>query len=87
MSDRGLIYDVRRKIQVLAYDITSPEFMSKVYYRIFLKEKLDLKNPKTFNEKLQWLKLYNWPQNDLVIKCSDKYLVREYIKNKEWTNI
>ena len=47
MSDRGLIYDVRRKIQVLAYDLTSPEFMSKIYFRVFLNEKLDLKNPKT----------------------------------------
>lgn len=45
-----------------------------------MKYKLDLKNPKTFNEKIQWLKLYEWPHNDLVVLCSDKYRVREYLK-------
>ena len=29
----------------------------KLLYRAFLGKRLDLKNPKTFNEKLQWLKL------------------------------
>ena len=49
-------------------------------------EKLDLKNPRTFNEKLQWLKLYYYPQNDLAVKCADKYRVREYIKDKGYEN-
>lgn len=39
--------------------------------------KLDLKNPKTFNEKLQWLKLYD--RNPLYTKLVDKYEVRKYI--------
>lgn len=39
---------------------------------------LNLDNPKTFNEKLQWLKFYY--HDPLVTKCSDKYLAREYIK-------
>ena len=40
---------------------------------------LNLDNPKTFNEKLQWLKLY---YNDpLCTKCADKYKVRDYVKN------
>lgn len=82
MSSRGIIYDFRRKMQIIAYDLTTPEFVSKMYYRIVLKEKLNLKNPHTFNEKLQWLKLYEWPNNDIAIKCSDKYLVREYIEQK-----
>ena len=35
------------------------------------------KNPKTFNEKLQWLKLYNRkPEYTVMV---DKYKVREYI--------
>ena len=41
---------------------------------------LNLENPKTFNEKIQWLKLYN--HNPLITKCADKYLAREYIKEK-----
>lgn len=41
---------------------------------------LDLNNPRTFNEKLQWLKLYHRkPEYTMMV---DKYLVREYIKEK-----
>lgn len=40
----------------------------------------NIDNPKTFNEKLQWLKLYN--EDPLLTKCADKYLVREYVKEK-----
>lgn len=47
-------------------------FYKKMGYR------LDLKKPITFNEKIQWLKLYY--RNPLCILLSDKYLVREYIK-------
>lgn len=38
------------------------------------------KNPKTFNEKLNWIKMYY--RNDLMPKCADKYWAREYIKSK-----
>ena len=41
---------------------------------------LHLKNPKTYNEKLQWLKLYD--RKPLYTKLVDKYLVREYVKEK-----
>ena len=39
---------------------------------------LDLDNPKTFNEKIQWLKVYD--STPLKTKLADKYLAREYIK-------
>ena len=41
---------------------------------------LDLENPKTFNEKLQWLKLNNRKQE--YVQIVDKYMVREYISEK-----
>lgn len=41
---------------------------------------LDLNNPKSFQEKMQWLKLY-WYDNT-VIQCANKYHVREYVVNK-----
>ena len=41
---------------------------------------LNLEAPKTFNEKLQWLKLYDRkPEYTVMV---DKYKVREYIKEK-----
>lgn len=45
------------------------------YYR--LGKKLDLDNPKTFNEKLQWIKLYD--RRPEYVKYVDKYAVRQYI--------
>ena len=41
---------------------------------------LNLEKPKSFNEKLQWLKLYD--RNPLYTKLVDKYKVREYISEK-----
>lgn len=43
-------------------------------------EELNIENPKTYNEKLQWGKIYS--NNNLGKKCADKILVREYIKQK-----
>ena len=40
----------------------------------------DIKNPKTFNEKLIWSMLNH--RNDIYIKCADKYEVREIVKMK-----
>lgn len=37
----------------------------------------NLRNPRSFNEKLQWLKLHD--HNPLYSLCADKYRVREYV--------
>lgn len=41
--------------------------------------RLNLKNPQTFNEKLQWIKLYD--HNPLYTTLVDKYRVKEYVKS------
>lgn len=58
------------------------ELSSKIMYRAFVHKKLNLDNPTTFNEKLCWLKLREFPNNAQVIRCADKYSVHEYIKEK-----
>ena len=40
----------------------------------------DFENPKTYNEKIQWMKIYD--NTPLKTKLTDKYLVREWIKEK-----
>jgi len=55
----------------------SPKIELKLLFRIKSGYKLNLDNPKTFNEKIQWIKLYD--KNPLMPKCVDKYTVREYI--------
>ena len=59
----------------------STKACSKARYRLFYHKPLDLKNPKTLNEKLLWLLIYDYTKNPLVAKCVDKYEVREYIKD------
>lgn len=51
----------------------------KITYKIRFGEKLDFNNPKTFNQKLQWLKLYD--RNPRYINMVDKILVKEYVSD------
>lgn len=46
---------------------------------------LNIENPITFNEKINWVKINYY--NPLYEKCSDKILVRDYIKEKGYENI
>lgn len=41
---------------------------------------MSLRNPKTFNEKIQWLKLYD--STEIKTKLTDKVLVRDWVKEK-----
>lgn len=81
---RGLVKVVWRKVTPIIYNI-SPVFSSKILFRVSTGKKLNLKEPKTFNEKLMWLKLYD--DNELVIKCADKYEVREYVDSLGYKSI
>nr|WP_319397847.1 ATP-grasp fold amidoligase family protein [uncultured Carboxylicivirga sp.] len=59
-----------------------PIFRHTYFARQFFKThkyKLNLKNPQTFLEKLNWINLFQ--SNDLG-KYADKFAVREYVKNK-----
>ena len=49
----------------------------KLRYRLHMKRKLNLKEPITFQEKLQWLKLYD--RNPDYIQMVDKILVKDYV--------
>jgi len=49
----------------------------KAYYRLAIGKTLNLRNPKTFNEKMQWLKLYN--QKTIYTTMVDKYAAKKYV--------
>ncbi len=76
--------EVRNKILNLLWFVPD-SVMLKLQYRIKLKRKLNLKNPKRYTEKIQWYKMYY--RNPLMHKCVDKYLVRDYVKEKGLENI
>ena len=49
----------------------------KLKFWLTMKKRLNLKDPKTFNEKLQWLKLYD-KKNEYTVMV-DKIEVKEYV--------
>ncbi|WP_341961921.1 glycosyl transferase [Planococcus maritimus] len=52
----------------------------KALYKIRTGEKLNLKNPNGFNEKLQWIKLND--RKEIYTTMVDKYSVRKYVASK-----
>lgn len=69
----------RKKILHL-FDWVGDKTMIKLQYKLKTGHKLNLNNPKRYTEKLQWYKLFY--RDPLMKDCSDKYLVRAYVKKK-----
>lgn len=59
------------------FDWMSDEAFLKLRFRAEMGYKLDLEHPRTYNEKLQWLKLYD--RNPLYPQMVDKYRAKEYV--------
>ena len=57
--------------------LISDEKAVKKYYKFVSGKELDLDNPKTFSEKLNWYKLND--RNPLMVQCADKVAVRDYV--------
>lgn len=65
----------------------SPKCVIRVLFRLCHHKWPDLKNPKTLDEKIQWMKLNYYKDNDLVKQCADKYRVREYVQEAGFGHI
>ena len=80
------IFALHQRLQKLKFQavsqlsVVAPETVSKIRYKNVFGTELNLENPKTFNEKLMWLKLRKYANHPLVSQCSDKYAVREYVE-------
>lgn len=75
MNINRILLGILNRVAVLFPD----KLFLELKFRLMMGEKLDLKNPKTFNQKLQWLKLYNRkPEYTTMV---DKYAVKEYVAN------
>ena len=62
------------------FDHWSDERFIKYEYKRSLGRKLDLENPQTFTEKLQWLKLHD--RNPEYTRMVDKYELKQYAAEK-----
>lgn len=60
--------------------LTTDTTYAKVRYYYKFRRRLNLRTPTTFNEKLQWLKLYHRPLG--LSRLVDKYEVREYVRER-----
>jgi hypothetical protein len=75
---RNLYKPLSRKAHEI-WAVLYPGGYAKYYHKKVFGKKLNLTNPKDFNEKIQWLKVYS----DITewVRLADKYLVRDYLKN------
>ena len=71
-------------LRILIYLLSPlcPTLVSRILYRAAFHRRLDLKHPKTLNEKTMWLKLRVYAKDPLVAKCADKLRVRDYVEEK-----
>lgn len=58
-------------------NINPKAYVEIMYFKRF-KKKLNLKNPKGFNEKILWLIINKYGSDPLVIQSADKYRLREF---------
>ena len=72
-------YECPTPIQKKYYHYVTDERFLSVWYLYHTDKYLAWNNLKTYNEKIQWLKLYD--NSSIRTKLSDKYLVREYVAN------
>lgn len=71
-------YNVIRTYRRDKYNKLSDEEFAQWMYYNHTGKKLDLQTPRTYDEKVWYLKLHE--RDELQKTCSDKYLVREYVK-------
>lgn len=57
-----------------------PVFYVKEQYKYITHHKCNLKNPIRYTEKLQYLRLFVYPKDNLVSKCASRDGAREYLK-------
>jgi len=72
-----LFFKARRIREKMALLKSDEDYISFTYKKRFKKD-IDFINPTSFQEKLQWLKLFY--RDDWMPICSDKYEVRKYLK-------
>lgn len=79
MSSKSYIKDAEFGIKNWLYGLLPDKLYLKIKFKKLMGYPLNLKEPKTFSEKIQWLKLYN--HRPEYTKMVDKYAVKGYVAN------
>lgn len=81
---KKLLTSYQRRFDLMSrlgfYNNTPDDVFLKKQYKANRGKELNIENPQTFNEKLQWIKLYE--RKPLQTIAADKYEVRKYVKEK-----
>lgn len=76
---------MKHKIKILLLRLLPKKTAHKLIFKKYMGENLNLKNPKTLNEKIQWLILNEYGQKEG--KLSDKNMVKKYIESLKIENL
>ena len=81
LSEHGItkkIYEIKKQRKIDKINSMSDEEYAQWKYQLRTGKTLNLENPQTFDERIWYLKIN--VRDPLNNKCSDKYRVREYVK-------
>ncbi|EEV38227.1 hypothetical protein ECBG_00496 [Enterococcus casseliflavus EC20] len=81
---RRLGKQLKIRLNFLLFKINREKFLIRKCNKL-LGYKINFSNPQTYNEKIQWLKLY-W-YDEKAKTCVDKFLVRDYVEKKGYKDI
>lgn len=78
----NIAYGITHIRESLVYLLSKCKFLDDetytcIKYRLIFRKRINLQNPQTWNEKIQWLKLYD--QRPEYVQLVDKFEVRKYI--------
>lgn len=82
-QNRPIFYTIKltKKLTAkLKHALFSDKFLIERHYKRVFNRSIDLANPKTLNEKIQWLKLYD--RKEIYTTLADKYAVREWLAKR-----
>jgi hypothetical protein len=82
-AEKMEIDNINREIDYKFYKGLHPDNYAgelKDWFKLWSGKPLNLENPQTYNEKIQWLKLYD--STPIKTRLADKYLVRDWVKER-----
>lgn len=85
-TSKSLKKSLARPVRFIIRKI-SPVSYAKWQYKYITGHKLNLDNPIRYTEKLQYLRLFTYPKDELVSKCASRDGAREYLKELGLENL
>lgn len=79
MFAKGAVVPIKDQVKRLKYNAKTDRRFNEQRHLALFGKPLNIDSPLTFDDKIQWLKLYD--RTPLHTRCADKYAVREIVAN------